>query len=77
MQRIFDEDVFIDDGSITWEEIAALYEPLPIVLVGIEGERFLSSGHDAATYLGLGAPTSDLIGESEIRCSRPTIYVHV
>ncbi|GLJ53604.1 hypothetical protein SUGI_1143530 [Cryptomeria japonica] len=37
VQRFFDEDVFIDDGSIAWEEIATLYEPLPVVVSGIVG----------------------------------------
>ncbi|XP_059070503.1 protein MAIN-LIKE 2-like [Cryptomeria japonica] len=37
VQRFFDEGVFIDDGSISWEEIATLYEPLPAVLSGIVG----------------------------------------
>lgn len=35
VQQIFDEYVYIQDGSIMWEEIAALYEPLPIVLLAI------------------------------------------
>lgn len=35
VQRIFIDDVYIEDGSIAWEDIATLYEPLPSVLAGI------------------------------------------
>lgn len=37
MQRLFDEDVFNDNGSVAWEDIVALYEPLLVVLSGIAG----------------------------------------
>ncbi|GLJ53770.1 hypothetical protein SUGI_1147540 [Cryptomeria japonica] len=73
VQRIFDEDVFIDDGSIAWDEIAALYESLLAVL---SGEGFFSSGRDAAAYLGLGVATSDSTSESKIPRSRLAVYVH-
>lgn len=35
VQSIFAEDIYIEDGSMAWEDIVALYEPLPSVLKGI------------------------------------------
>ncbi|XP_059066945.1 uncharacterized protein LOC131044898 [Cryptomeria japonica] len=37
VQRIFADNVLIEDGSVAWEDIAALYEHLPSVLSGIVG----------------------------------------
>lgn len=35
LRRIFSKDIYIEDGSMASEDIAALYEPLPLVLAGI------------------------------------------
>lgn len=54
MQRIFDEDVFIDDGSIAWKDIVALYEPLPAVLSGSVGGLLCPDRRSHGLAMGWG-----------------------
>ncbi|XP_059070465.1 receptor-like protein 35 [Cryptomeria japonica] len=63
VQRSFYEDEFIDDGSIAWEEIAALYEPLPAVLSGIVGELLCPDRRSHGLAVGLGQVIKMMITE--------------
>lgn len=63
MQRFFDEDVFIDDGSIAWEDIVALYEPLPAVLSGIVGGLLCPDRRSHGLVIGWGQVIEQMMME--------------
>lgn len=54
VQRVFADGVYIKDGSIAWEDIAALYEPLPVVLSGIVGGLLCPNRRSHGLAVGWG-----------------------
>ncbi|XP_059064182.1 uncharacterized protein LOC131856415 [Cryptomeria japonica] len=54
IERIFADDVYIEDGFVAWEDIAALYEPLPSVLAGIVGGLLYPNRHSHGLAVGWG-----------------------
>lgn len=61
VQWMFAKDVYIHDGSIAWEEIAALYEPLLAILLGIVGGLLFPIQRSHGLVVGWGQVIEDMV----------------
>lgn len=77
IERIFVEDVYIEDGFMAWEDIEALYEPLPAVLSRIVGGLLCPDRHSHGLATGWGQVIEQMVTEGTHYVWGPCVLAHL
>lgn len=69
--------MYIKDGSIAWEDIETLYEPLPSVLAGIVGGLLCPDRHSHRLAIGWGHVIEKMMTEGTCYAWGSCVLAHL
>lgn len=77
VQRIFADDMYIEDGFVAWEDIAALYESLPSMLSGIVRGLLCPDRRSHGLAVGWGLVIEKMMTEGTCDAWGPCVLAHL